>query len=129
MVSCFPRRAACGDFYPEMQSYQLRVRSNSRRRLVVVIVAGHIVVDPKDRDDYLSGCVEVVRQARQATGCLDFSLSADLLEPGRVNIFERWETQAAVEEFRGRGPSDEQGAAIRAASVAEYGVADERSLM
>jgi quinol monooxygenase YgiN len=94
----------------------------------VVIVAGHIVVALEDRDDYLSGCVEVVRQARLAPGCLDFSLSADLLEPGRVNIFERWESQAAVEAFRGSGPSDEQGAAIQAASVAEYDVVDERSL-
>ncbi len=94
----------------------------------MVIVAGHVVVDPQQRDGYLSGCVEVVRQARRAAGCLDFSLSADLLEPGRVNIFERWESRAAVEAFRGGGPSDEQGAAIRAASVAEYDVGDERSL-
>lgn len=95
----------------------------------MVIVAGHIVVDPQKRGDYLSGCVEVVRQARRTAGCLDFALSADLLEPGRVNIFERWESQAAVEAFRGSGPSDDQGAAIVAASVAEYDVADERSLM
>jgi len=95
----------------------------------MVIVAGHIVVDPQARDDYLSGCVEVVRQARRAAGCLDFALSADLIDPGRVNIFERWESQAAVEAFRGSGPSDEQGAAIRAASVAEYDVEGERSLM
>jgi quinol monooxygenase YgiN len=95
----------------------------------VVIVAGHVVVDPEQRDDYLAGCVEVVRQARDTPGCLDFSLSADLLEPGRVNIYERWESQAAVEVFRGSGPSDEQGAEIRAASVSEYDIGDERSLM
>ena len=95
----------------------------------MVIVAGHIVVDPQQRDDYLSGCLEVVRQARRAPGCLDFSLSADLLEPGRVNIFERWESQAAVEAFRGSGPSDEQGAAILSASVAEYDISEERILM
>jgi quinol monooxygenase YgiN len=95
----------------------------------MVIVAGHIVVSPEQRDDYLAGCVEVVRQARRAPGCLDFSLTADLLEPGRVNIFERWESQGAVEAFRGDGPSDEQGAAIVAASVAEYDISDERSLM
>jgi quinol monooxygenase YgiN len=95
----------------------------------MVIVAGHIVVDPQQRDDYLSGCVEVVRQARRTAGCLDFALSADLLELGRVNIFERWESQAAVEAFRGSGPSDDQGAAIVAASVAEYDVVDERTLM
>jgi quinol monooxygenase YgiN len=94
----------------------------------VVIVAGHLVVEPKQRDDYLSGCVEVVSQARRTPGCLDFVLSADLVEPGRINIFERWESQAAVEAFRGSGPSDEQGAAIRAASVSEYDITDERSL-
>jgi quinol monooxygenase YgiN len=94
----------------------------------VLIVAGHLVVDPQDRDDYLSGCVEVVRQARRAAGCLDFSISADLLEPGRINVFERWESQAAVDAFRGSGPSDDQGAAIQAGSVAEYDVGGERSL-
>ena len=94
----------------------------------MLIVAGHLVVDPQDRDDYLSGCVEVVRQARRATGCLDFSISADMLEPGRINVFERWESQAAVDAFRGSGPSDDQGAAIQAGSVAEYDVGGERSL-
>jgi quinol monooxygenase YgiN len=95
----------------------------------MVIVAGHVVVNPEQRDDYLSGCGEVVRQARRTPGCLDFSLSADLLEPGRINILERWETQAAVEGFRGGGPSPEQDAAIVAGSVAEYDVGDERILM
>jgi quinol monooxygenase YgiN len=66
----------------------------------VVIVAGYSIVDPAQRDAYLSGCADVVRQARRAPGCLDFALSADLLEPGRINIFERWESQAAVEAFR-----------------------------
>jgi quinol monooxygenase YgiN len=111
-----------------MESNQV-ISIERTKEAIVVIVAGHVVVDPQQRDDYLSGCVEVVRQARRTPGCLDFSLSADLLEPGRVNIFERWESQAAVEAFRGSGPSDEQGAAIRAASVAEYDIGDERSLM
>jgi len=105
------------------------VPSERTKEALVVIVAGHLVVDPEERDEYLAGCVEVVRQARRAPGCLDFSLSADLLEPGRVNIFERWESVAAVQAFRGSGPSDEQGAAVRTASVAEYDISDERRLM
>jgi quinol monooxygenase YgiN len=94
----------------------------------VVIVAGHIVVDPSQRDDYLSGCVDVVSQGRAAAGCLDFALSADLVDPGRVNILERWESQAAVEAFRGGGVDDERGAAIVSASVTEYEVRATRSL-
>jgi quinol monooxygenase YgiN len=94
----------------------------------MVIVAGHLVVDREQRESYLADCVSVVEQARSAPGCLDFAITADLVDPGRIDIFERWESQAAVELFRGSGPSDEQGAAMRSASVAEYDVADVRSL-
>ncbi|WP_225753099.1 putative quinol monooxygenase [Actinotalea sp. Marseille-Q4924] len=94
----------------------------------MIIVAGHLVVDPPVRESYLSDCADVVRQARAADGCLDFSLAADVLDPGRINVFERWVSRAAVETFRGSGPSDEQSAAILAASVAEYDVSGERSL-
>jgi quinol monooxygenase YgiN len=94
----------------------------------VVIVAGHLVVDPLEREAYLAGCSSVVEQARRAPGCLDFALGADLLDPGRINVLERWESPAAVEAFRGSGPSDDQSAAIVSASVAEYDVAGVRTL-
>jgi len=92
------------------------------------IVAGHIVVEPGDRDTYLAGCISVVRAARQANGCLDFAVSADPVEPGRVNVYERWQSRAAVEEFRGSGPSEELGAAISEVVVSEYEVVQVRNL-
>jgi quinol monooxygenase YgiN len=94
----------------------------------MVIVAGHLTVEPSQREDYLSGCVDVVREARKADGCLDFALSADLIDAGRINILERWESAAAVEAFRGSGVGDEQGADILHAAVAEYDVAAIRAL-
>lgn len=94
----------------------------------MVIVAGHINVEPADRQSFLAGCEEVVRAARAADGCLDFAIGADLLDPGRINIFERWESQSAVEAFRGSGPDAEQGAAIVSAAVAEYDTAATRQL-
>ena len=95
----------------------------------MLIVAGHITVEPQQRESYLAGCISVVEQARRAAGCLDFAITADLIDPGRINIFERWESQAAVDTFRGSGPSNEQGAAMVSASVAEYGIADVRPLV
>ena len=92
----------------------------------MIIVAGWLRVT--DRDGYLAGCGEVVALARQSPGCLDFSVTADLVEPDRVNVFERWESREAVEAFRGSGPTDEQAAAILSASVVEYDVTGERSL-
>jgi quinol monooxygenase YgiN len=94
----------------------------------MVIVAGHVMVDPPQRESYLADCVSVIEQARRAAGCLDFSICADLVVPGRINIFERWASQADVETFRGSGPSEEQGAAMVSAAVAEYDVADVRPL-
>jgi quinol monooxygenase YgiN len=94
----------------------------------MVIVAGHIVVDPQQRDTYLADCVSVVEQARRTRGCLDFAITADLVDVSRIDIFERWESRADVEAFRGGGPTAEQAAAILAASVAEYDIAEVRSL-
>ncbi|WP_033437875.1 putative quinol monooxygenase [Saccharothrix sp. NRRL B-16314] len=94
----------------------------------MVIVAGHIVVDPQEREAYLADCVNVVEQARRAPGCLDYAITADLVDAGRIVIFERWESQADVEAFRGSGPGDEQGAAIIEASVAEYDISAVRTL-
>ena len=94
----------------------------------MVIVAGHLLVDPDERAAYLEGCREVVEQARRTDGCLDFAITADLVDPSRINVYERWESQDAVEAFRGDGVGDDQGAMIRGASVAEYGAVEERVL-
>jgi quinol monooxygenase YgiN len=53
----------------------------------MVIVAGHVTVEPQQRESYLAGCVRIVEQARRAVGCLDVAICADLVDPGRVNIF------------------------------------------
>jgi quinol monooxygenase YgiN len=94
----------------------------------MIIVAGHINVEPQQRESYLAGSVRVVEKARGAAGCLDFAITADLIDPGRVNIFERWESQAAVKAFRRSAPRNNQGAAMLSASVAEYDIADVRPL-
>ncbi len=69
-----------------------------------------------------------MEEARRTPGCLDFAISADLLDPSRVDIFERWESQAAVDAFRGSGPSDEQQGSIVSASVSDYEVGGQRRL-
>ena len=94
----------------------------------MVIVAGHITVDPEQRETYLAGSVSVVEKARRADGCLDFAITADLLDSGRVNLFERWESQAAVKAFRRSAPRNKQRAAMLSASVAEYDITDARHL-
>jgi quinol monooxygenase YgiN len=86
----------------------------------MIIVSGKLYVDPARRDAYVDGCRQVVELARAAPGCLDFTLTADQLEPGRVNVYERWESDDAVEAFRGTGPPDEQQTQILDADMARY---------
>src|SRR3954469_7771689 len=116
-------------------SSTLCVRLNFRARRgrlpgrnLVIIVAGHLRVDSGEREVYLRTCVEVVAQARRTEGCLDFSVTGDLLDGSRVNVFERWESLEHVETFRGEGVSGEQGALIVEAHVAEYEIGQVRSL-
>ena len=102
--------------------------SDRTKETHVVIVAGHLMVEASRRQAYLDGCVGVVEQARRAPGCAEFSISADLLDPGRIVILERWASRADAEAFRGSGPSQDQVEAIRSSAVAEYDVADVRPL-
>lgn len=88
----------------------------------MLIVSGRLHVAPETRDEYLAGCVDIVEQARQAVGCLDFALSPDIADPGRINVYERWESDAALDRFRGSGPDAGQTVAILDAEVAKYRV-------
>ena len=90
----------------------------------MIVVAGALTVDPDRRDAYLRGCTEVVSAARVAQGCLDFALSPDLLEPGRINVFERWNSNEDLVRFRGSGPDDGQRAALLDVQVGEWMVSE-----
>ena len=94
----------------------------------MVIVAGHVTVEPRQRESYLAACVIVVEQAREAPGGRDVAITADLVDPGRVDIFGRWESQAALDAFRRSGPAFEHATAMLPVAVAEYDVADVRPL-
>lgn len=94
----------------------------------MVIVAGHVTVEPQQRKAYLASCVPVVEQGRAAAGCLDLTVTADLVDPGRVNVYERCKSQAALEANRRVAPGTGQYAEILSVSVAEYDIARVRPL-
>lgn len=59
----------------------------------MVIVGGTFEVDPDQRDAFLAGFHEMMRRSRAEAGCLEYTFAADPLEPRRVILFERWESQ------------------------------------
>ena len=92
-----------------------------------VIVAGHITVEPQQCESYLAGCARIVEQARRAVGCLDVAICADLVDPGRVNIFERWSRRRRWRPSAAAALTRKQRLAMLTVSVQEYDIADVRA--
>jgi quinol monooxygenase YgiN len=86
----------------------------------VLIIAGSLIVDPAGRAAFLAANADVVGQARQAPGCLDFVQAADPLDPSRINIFECWENGDQLLAFRGVGQPASDSPPILSANVKRY---------
>ncbi|HEV7192274.1 MAG TPA: antibiotic biosynthesis monooxygenase family protein [Jatrophihabitantaceae bacterium] len=86
----------------------------------MIIVAGTLTVDPADRSLYLELASAATAQARLIPECLDFAQSADPLESDRINIFERWESDAGLEAFRSLPDDGVQTPPILGADVHRY---------
>lgn len=72
---------------------------------MAVIVSGRLHVSPDQREAFLAARVPIVAHARGASGCADFSLSPDLLDASRVNVYERWRSREDLLAYRaGGGP-------------------------
>ncbi len=66
----------------------------------MLIIAGKIYVAPEHRDDHVRSMAAFVGTTRTAPGCLDFFIAADPVEAGRVNLFERWESNDQLRAFQ-----------------------------
>jgi quinol monooxygenase YgiN len=63
----------------------------------MIIVGGTFEVAPDEREQFLADRLDAMRSSRGEAGCLEYTFCADPLEPGRVVLFERWETQAHLD--------------------------------
>jgi quinol monooxygenase YgiN len=71
----------------------VNVRSPKGERRVLV-VAGTITFDPAHQEDVIEAACRVVEATRQEAGCLSYEFFADLIEPGRLIVFEEWEEES-----------------------------------
>jgi quinol monooxygenase YgiN len=107
------------DLLPARREELQAVKAGER----MIIVSGRILVPPGRREAFLAASREAMVQARRAPGCRDFVVAADPLEPGRINVHEEWDSEAALEAFRGDGPGSDLTADIVHADVARRHVA------
>ena len=89
----------------------------------MIIVAGHFVVHPDQREQFLRSRADLMRTSRSEAGCVTYAFSPDPLDPGRVLLFERWETKAALAGHLAglrQGPPLDDGVEVREAEVQQY---------
>ena len=84
------------------------------------IVSGKIYVRPDTREEFLALSREAIVHARRSSGCRDFVVAADPIEPDRVNVYEEWESEEALMAFRGTGPDQDLSSKIVRALVARH---------
>lgn len=90
------------------------------------IIAGHHKVRADQAEEYVREHLDLVRRAREAPGCLDLAITADPVESGRINNFERWESWAAIEAWRAVANAPETGIDVSDMQVSAFEVAGER---
>jgi quinol monooxygenase YgiN len=98
----------------------------------MLIVGGTFEVEPDQREAFLAGRLDGMRTSRAERGCLEYTLSADPLDPSRVMLFERWADQASLDAHlavpREAPASPGTAVAPKAMSIIIYDVSGERKL-
>lgn len=63
-----------------------------------LVIAGAVRLDPSKRDAAIAAASEMMRETRKEPGCITYTMSADVEDPGRFWIFEEWESEQALAE-------------------------------
>ncbi|MDH5823283.1 YciI family protein [Luteimonas sp. RD2P54] len=88
-----------------------------------VVVEGRLYLHPGQRHAYLAACAPMVARARRQPGCLDFSISADTVDPGRVNLIERWDCEHSLAAWRRQADPPQDLPEVLHAEVRKHRVA------
>lgn len=92
------------------------------RYVSMIIVAGHIVTKPGRRDELVAASRDAMIAARAASGCRDFVVTSDPLEPDHVHIYEAWDDETSLAKFRESGPDSGLNTLMERMEVRTYDV-------
>ena len=67
----------------------------------MIIIAGYSRTKTiHERDAAVAAFADMVGRARKSDGCVDLSISADSVDPNRINLFECWRDQQSWNAWR-----------------------------
>jgi quinol monooxygenase YgiN len=62
----------------------------------VIVFAGVIRFDPSRREAAIAMAIETMAVAREHKGCRAYVISLDIEDPGLLQVFQEWESEAAL---------------------------------
>ncbi|MEP7202062.1 MAG: putative quinol monooxygenase [Ilumatobacteraceae bacterium] len=97
----------------------------------MVIVGRSFEFDPSKREQFLASRVDMMCNSRAEAGCLEYTFADNPIDPTRVVLYERWESQAHLEAhlaaMQGAPKRPDEVAPI-SSSISIYDVAGEHPL-
>ncbi|GAA4853499.1 putative quinol monooxygenase [Saccharopolyspora rosea] len=78
----------------------------------MIVIVGHLVVDEADRSTVVEAFRDLVRRARDFPGCVHLAITADPVDPRRVNNAEVWESAEALAAWRAQANAPDPGVEI-----------------
>ena len=63
----------------------------------MLIIAGTFDIDVAQVDEFMAAASEMMKATHSEEGCYAYAFSRDELAPGRVNLYEKWESQEHLE--------------------------------
>jgi quinol monooxygenase YgiN len=64
---------------------------------MTVMIVGTLRIPTENMDAARAALAELISASRQEAGCLDFSFSENIAEPGLLHLIERWADRTALE--------------------------------
>jgi quinol monooxygenase YgiN len=93
----------------------------------MLVIAGHIRIDPTKREEATAAAVTMMQETHKEDGCIAYVFSESLDDEGLYYIFEKWESEGALDahfaaphmaEFQGKMG----GFGVKEMNVEKYGI-------
>lgn len=99
----------------------------------MIIIAGTIKIDPANTELAMASAVEMMKASHEEAGCRAYVFSVDPIEPGVLQLFEKWEDEASL---AAHGASDHMATfrgsmgawGMKGAEITKYEIASEGPL-
>jgi quinol monooxygenase YgiN len=77
----------------------------------MIIIAGNELVDASERNRRVAAHRDLVSRARQFDGCIHVAITADSVDPERINSVEVWRDAAVMDQWRKQADAPDTGKA------------------